>query len=69
MIEGKEKLIKRIEHWADHNDEHTGRFEEAAEEAKAMGLTEVVQDLLKAAEAGRQVSLILRRALRKVGQN
>jgi hypothetical protein len=66
MNEEKEKLMKRIEHWAEHNDEHTGRYDESAEEARRMGLG-IDIDLAKAAEAGRQVSLHLRAALKKLG--
>ncbi len=38
MGEEKEKLVKRIDHWTEHDDEHEARFEEAAEEARSMGL-------------------------------
>ncbi len=66
MSEEKEKLIKRIEHWAEHNDEHTNRYEESAKEAKNIDLPESAQHLLKAAETGRQVSIHLRNALKKI---
>ena len=48
MSDEREKLIKRIEHWAEHNDEHTSRYEESAKEAKNIDLTESAQYLLKA---------------------
>ena len=66
MSDEREKLIKRIEHWAEHNDEHTTRYEESAKEAKTMGLVGAAQDLIKAAEAGKQVSIYLRGALKKL---
>ncbi len=44
MSEEKEKLIKRIEHWAEHNDEHTTRYEESTKEAKAMGFAGAAYD-------------------------
>jgi 3-methyladenine DNA glycosylase AlkC len=68
MSDEREKLIKRIEHWAEHNDEHTNRYEESAEEAKNIDLPESAQHLLKAAEAGRQVSIHLRNALKKINK-
>ena len=34
MEETKINLGKRIDHWAEHNDEHTKRFIEVAEEMK-----------------------------------
>ena len=66
MSEEKEKLIKRIEHWTEHNDEHTSRYEESAKEAKTMGQVGAAQGLIKAAEAGKQVSIHLRGALKKL---
>lgn len=66
MSDEREKLIKRIEHWAEHNDEHTNRYEESAKEAKNIDLPESAQHLLKAAEAGRRVSIHLRNALKKI---
>jgi hypothetical protein len=69
MSEEKKKLVKRIEHWAEHNDEHTIRFEETAKEAKNMGLTGATQYLIKAAEAGKQVSIHLRDALNKLNSS
>jgi hypothetical protein len=66
MSEEKEKMIKRIEHWAEHNDEHTARYEESAKEAKTMDQVEAAQGLIKAAEAGKQVSIHLRGALKKL---
>jgi predicted component of type VI protein secretion system len=57
------RLRKLIEHWAEHNDEHRARFEEAAEEASSMGLDAMAQNLREAAEKAAGVSVLLRKAL------
>jgi hypothetical protein len=62
MEEDKVKLKKYIEHWAEHNDEHTARFRESAEEAEEMGLLEAAEALRAAAEAGKAVSTHLKKA-------
>ncbi len=61
------RLRKLIEHWAEHNDEHRARFEEAAEEDSGMGLDSVAENLREAAEKAAGVSLHLRRALEAFG--
>ena len=68
MSEEKEKLVKRIEHWAEHNDEHTTRYVESAKEAKTIGSDGASLELAKAAEYGRQVSTHLRAALKKLNE-
>ncbi len=55
------RLRKLIEHWAEHNDEHRARFEEAAEEASGRGLKAVAENLRGAAEKAAGVSKLLRR--------
>jgi len=64
MSEEKLRLKKLIEHWADHNDEHTDRFTEAAEKAAEMGLWEVHENLMAAANRGVEISAYLREALK-----
>ena len=59
------KLKKYIEHWAEHNDEHTARFRESAEEAAELGLHKTAEALRAAAEAGKAVSV----QLKKAGEN
>jgi isopropylmalate/homocitrate/citramalate synthase len=56
------KLKKYIEHWAEHNNEHTVRFRESAEEASEMDLHETAEALRAAAEAGKAVSIQLKKA-------
>ncbi len=63
MSEKRLRLKKLIEHWTEHNDEHTARFIESALEAAEMELEEVANNLKVAAEKGAQVSKHLRKAL------
>lgn len=67
MFEEKLRLKKLIEHWAEHNDEHTARFKESAGKASETGLPEVADELMAAAEAGGRVSEHLRSAIEKMG--
>lgn len=66
MEDKKLRLRKLIEHWAQHNDEHSGRFKESAIEAEELGLSDVADELKKAAEKGKAVSEHLRSALEKI---
>jgi len=67
MEEEKLRLKKLIEHWAEHNDEHSTRFKESAKKASEMGLYGVAEELKGATEAGRKVSEHLRSAIEKTG--
>ena len=67
MEEEKLRLKKLIEHWVEHNDEHSTRFKESAKKAFEMGLHGVAEELKGAAEAGRKVSERLRSAIEKIG--
>jgi hypothetical protein len=66
MEEEKLRLKKLIEHWAEHNDEHSTRFEESTKKASEMGLPGVAEELKGAAEAGMKVSEHLRSAIEKM---
>ena len=66
MEEEKLRLKKLIEHWAEHNDEHSTRFKESAKKASEMVLPGVAEELKGAAEAGRKVSEHLRSAIEKM---
>jgi hypothetical protein len=66
MEENKVKLKKYIEHWVKHNDEHTARFRESAEEAEEMGLQEAAKALRAAAETGKDVSTHLKKAVASI---
>ncbi len=67
MSEERLRLKKLIEHWIEHNDEHSARFKESAEKASEIGLPEVADELKAAAERGGKVSEYLRSAMEKMG--
>ena len=62
MDEDRLRLKKKIQHWVEHNDEHTARFQESAKIAEELGLPEAARALKAAAAAGRGVSDELRKA-------
>jgi len=66
MEEEKLRLKKLIQHWTEHNDEHTARYAEAAEQASKLGLPRTGEALRDAAEAGRNVSKALRKSMTSV---
>jgi len=53
-LSDKEKLIKMIDHWIQHNLEHANSYREWAGRAKDLGEAEVAQIL---EEIGRQTTL------------
>jgi hypothetical protein len=61
------RLRKLIEHWAEHNDEHRIRFQEASAEASEKGLNIVAESLEAAAQKAADVSELLRKALDAFG--
>lgn len=63
MSDDNLRLRKLIEHWAEHNDEHRIRLQEAAEEAAGKELATVAENLRAAAEKAEEVSMLLRKAL------
>ena len=63
MDQQKERLMKLIQHWAEHNDEHLERFREASEEAAEKGLPEVSEKLKTASDKSVEVSKLLRECL------
>ena len=58
------RLVKLVEHWIEHNDEHGNRFSEEAEKAESMGLKKAAQEMRKAAEASKDVTATLKKALK-----
>jgi hypothetical protein len=52
MSNNRLRLRRLIEHWAEHNEEHSARFEESAREAAEIGLEDVANNLRAAAEKG-----------------
>ena len=69
MNEEKLRLIKLVEHWVEHNDDHGDRFSEEAIKAEKMGLKEVAVEMRKAAEASKKVSEILLKAITLLKEN
>jgi hypothetical protein len=64
LSEDELRLMKLIEHWVDHNDEHGNRFSEEASKAQEIGLSKVADKLREASKASRGVSDILLEALK-----
>ena len=63
MDEKTLRLIKLIEHWAEHNDEHAERFKESAAEAEALGFNGAAKEMREAYLKAAEVSRHLRKAL------
>ena len=63
MNEEKLRLMKLVEHWVEHNDDHGNRFSEEATKAEKLGLKEVADEMQKAAEASVKVSGNLLKAM------
>jgi len=61
-----EKLKMKLEHWAQHNDSHSSNIREQAEEAGKMGLQEIREELLSAAEVMDRAGDHIRRAMEKL---
>ena len=64
MNEDRLRLIKLVEHWIEHNDEHGKRFKEEAKNAEEMKLRMAADEMMGAAEASMKVSEKLSRALK-----
>jgi hypothetical protein len=56
----RNRLVKLIEHWIEHNASHAARYRDVATEAEADGRHEVATQLRRAAELGAHVSTALR---------
>ena len=69
MNEEKLRLMKLVEHWVEHNDDHGDRFSEEAIKAEKMGLKEVAEEMRKAADASGKVSENLLKAITLLKEN
>jgi hypothetical protein len=69
LDEKKLRLMKLIEHWAEHNDEHSQRYNESAAEAEDLGLTGVAEEMREAHLKAAEVSMYLRSALTKIKES
>ncbi|MEM2925761.1 MAG: hypothetical protein QXQ02_02885 [Halobacteria archaeon] len=61
-----EKLKILLEHWAEHNAEHSKNFRSWAEKARELNLSEVASDILSAANEMDKSSEYLKAALAKL---
>ena len=69
MDEDRLRLVKLIEHWIEHNDEHGNRFSEEADKAEKLGLKDVAEELYNASKASGVVSEKLSNALKLLGES
>jgi hypothetical protein len=69
LDEKKLRLMKLMEHWAEHNDEHGQRYQESAAEAEDMGLAGVAVELREAHLKAAEVSGHLRKALAEMKES
>jgi len=60
----REKIKILLNHWIEHNKEHSQEFRERAEKAKGLGEVEVCDDILEAAQELDKANEALLRALR-----
>ena len=63
------KLRVLLNHWVEHNREHSQEFNEWADKAKALSEAEAGEGILQAAEAMDKASDFLTRALQKLGED
>ena len=63
MNKDKLKLVKLLEHWMHHNEEHRKRFADAASEAETIGYKQTAEELMLAAEKSGKVTGHLMKAL------
>lgn len=62
----QDKLIKRIEHWVDHNEEHVGNYREWAKQSGENEFQDVAQLLEETATAAAGVSRKLEKILKAI---
>lgn len=60
----EEKMIKLLDHWTRHNDDHAANYREWAAKATAEGMAEVAALLDEAAEMTGKISDRFRSAIR-----
>jgi hypothetical protein len=66
MSEEGFRIMKLLEHWIEHNNEHDKRFRDVAEEASSAGLQDVAEYIRLAAEKGDEVTGYLKKALSSI---
>jgi len=65
-MEEREKLKILLEHWIEHNGDHSEKFREWAEKAKCFGEDAVRDNILKAAQQLEGTNEFLAAALEKL---
>ena len=62
------KLRILLDHWVEHNREHSQEFSEWAEKAKMLGENGVGEDILRAAQEMDKASELLSQARSRLGE-
>ena len=60
------KLKTLLNYWVEHNREHSQEFKEWADKAKALGETEVADEMLQAVQAMDKASGLLSQSLKRL---
>lgn len=58
----RSKLAHLLEHWVEHNENHSKSFKEWAEKVRNAGYTELADDILQAEKKMSECSDLLRKA-------
>jgi len=61
-----EKMIKLLEHWIQHNDDHRVTYSDWAQKAKDNGLPEAAADIEEAARMTLEINRLFDRAAKTV---
>lgn len=64
--EQEERIAVMLKHWLEHNDRHAEEFRAWAEQARALGRSDVSQGIVQAAEQMLRVNQWLDTALRRL---
>lgn len=65
-LSSRQKLVKRLEHWVAHNDEHAQTYREWAQRATEMGMHPVSERLEEAAQATAAINRALQDAIGRI---
>lgn len=65
-LSSRQKLVKRLEHWIAHNDEHAETYREWAKTATEMGMSPVSELLEEAAQATAAINHTLQDAIGRI---
>ena len=65
QISTKDKIVKRIEHWIKHNNDHVNNYNDWAQKAKAEGLDKVSSLLIEVANMSQEMNNKFEEALKE----